>query len=438
MLLSSGKEVSESSLSVLTGRFEAINPIYASLTQLIREKVRNRQYFHLLPLTSQSFMFVLILRFSAVPGHITTAVSASAGASFPLYLLAAFLTLPKQFTIVYLGQAFGSFSTTNTIISWTTTVVTLLATGVAAVWIWYQMRLVMRRKSSLPTTVDEFIEANPTLAYIEATSRRPSAVPTLDIKPDPVQMQNGINDVDSVPAAVLARRPWLMDKDAKKPAARVPTRGWSVPHHMSEDEMRDWRRELDDEPNLPIDRVDEVDEEETDDEKPIFRPSFESANTPHSRFNHSVASTPPESMTPVHEAYPPSPIASTQPNSAHPLLGRGTAGFSPISSTDSSAILDAESSRRPRAISRAASNHVGRLSLDLGRVPATRWGGREVAEDADEYAYEHGSHRPQFSTRGESQYALLGRDRADTATSSTISGLSGISDAQQESGQRSV
>jgi uncharacterized membrane protein YdjX (TVP38/TMEM64 family) len=41
-------------------RFEKQNKLYWSLTQLIREK---------------SFMFVLVLRFSAVPGHITTAVS---------------------------------------------------------------------------------------------------------------------------------------------------------------------------------------------------------------------------------------------------------------------------------------------------------------------------------------------------------------------------
>ncbi|ORY32238.1 hypothetical protein BCR39DRAFT_464782, partial [Naematelia encephala] len=60
-------------------KFEKKNKLYASLTQTIREK---------------SFMFVLVLRFSAVPGHITTAVSASAGANFWQYLAAAFLTLP--------------------------------------------------------------------------------------------------------------------------------------------------------------------------------------------------------------------------------------------------------------------------------------------------------------------------------------------------------
>ena len=43
-------------------RFEKKNRLYWSLTQLIREK---------------SFTFVLILRFSAVPGHIVTAVSAA-------------------------------------------------------------------------------------------------------------------------------------------------------------------------------------------------------------------------------------------------------------------------------------------------------------------------------------------------------------------------
>lgn len=61
-------------------KFEKKNSLYSSLTQLIRER---------------TFMFVLILRFSAIPGHIVTAVSASAGANYWLYLVAAFLTLPS-------------------------------------------------------------------------------------------------------------------------------------------------------------------------------------------------------------------------------------------------------------------------------------------------------------------------------------------------------
>lgn len=60
-------------------RFEKKNKYYAALTQLIREK---------------SFLFVLVLRFSAIPGHVTTALSSSAGANFWSYCAAAILTLP--------------------------------------------------------------------------------------------------------------------------------------------------------------------------------------------------------------------------------------------------------------------------------------------------------------------------------------------------------
>jgi hypothetical protein len=62
--------------SLIPPRFQAKNRYYRALTQLIREK---------------SFLFVLVLRFSAVPGHITTALSASAGAHFFSYCMAAIL-----------------------------------------------------------------------------------------------------------------------------------------------------------------------------------------------------------------------------------------------------------------------------------------------------------------------------------------------------------
>ncbi|KAK4688329.1 hypothetical protein P7C73_g1782, partial [Tremellales sp. Uapishka_1] len=182
-------------------KFEKKNKLYGALTQLIREK---------------SFMFILVLRFSAVPGHITTAVSASAGANFWSYLAAAFLTLPKQLVIVYLGHAYGTKSRRNTIISTTTTCLTLLGTVVAAVYIYYQMRLVMRRQDKLRLSAEYL----PT--YDESTAQEP---PTIMIEKDQ--------------DALHARRPWLFSTPSYS-SSRTPSRTKSLPGPLDAQELREW------------------------------------------------------------------------------------------------------------------------------------------------------------------------------------------------------
>ena len=64
-----------------------------------------------------------LVRFSAMPGHITTAIQSCIGISIWLYgvgastrwssaadLSACFLTLPKQFSLVYIGKIFGDIT----------------------------------------------------------------------------------------------------------------------------------------------------------------------------------------------------------------------------------------------------------------------------------------------------------------------------------------
>ncbi|KAI0636339.1 snare associated Golgi protein-domain-containing protein [Trametes polyzona] len=51
------------------------------------------------------FLIALVIRYSAVPGHFTTAVFASCGMGLWTFLAAAVLSLPKQFVTVYLGAA---------------------------------------------------------------------------------------------------------------------------------------------------------------------------------------------------------------------------------------------------------------------------------------------------------------------------------------------
>ncbi|RDX41844.1 hypothetical protein OH76DRAFT_178828 [Lentinus brumalis] len=50
----------------------------------------------------------ILVRFSAIPSHITTAIFATAGMSVWTFLIAAFVALPKQLAAVYLGVAQNS------------------------------------------------------------------------------------------------------------------------------------------------------------------------------------------------------------------------------------------------------------------------------------------------------------------------------------------
>ncbi|KAI0346223.1 hypothetical protein BDW22DRAFT_1323747, partial [Trametopsis cervina] len=94
---------------------------YACLAKVVREG---------------GFKIALIARFSAIPGHFTTAVFSTCGMSIWTFSLAAVLSLPKQFLTVYLGVALessesGGTSTKDTIIRDVvigfTTVVTIAA-----------------------------------------------------------------------------------------------------------------------------------------------------------------------------------------------------------------------------------------------------------------------------------------------------------------------
>ncbi|BGP40758.1 hypothetical protein JCM10449v2_004723 [Rhodotorula kratochvilovae] len=50
---------------------------------------------------------IIIVRFSAVPGHVVTAIQSTVGMSIWVYSIAIIVSLPKQLCIVYLGYMFG-------------------------------------------------------------------------------------------------------------------------------------------------------------------------------------------------------------------------------------------------------------------------------------------------------------------------------------------
>lgn len=102
---------------------EKSNIQYACLSKLVREG---------------GFKIALIVRYSAVPGHFTTAIFAVCGMNIFVFIAAAILSMPKQFVTVYIGtlleeDANGTANTRNTILSYVVAGITTIVT-VAAMW----------------------------------------------------------------------------------------------------------------------------------------------------------------------------------------------------------------------------------------------------------------------------------------------------------------
>ncbi|KAG0693625.1 snare associated Golgi protein-domain-containing protein [Suillus ampliporus] len=117
-------------------KMEKGNIIYSSLGRVVREG---------------GFKVALIARYSAIPGHFTTAIFAVCGMNIFVFMLAAALSLPKQFITVYIGtlletSATSTTSSKNKIISDVVGVITVLVTIVA---MWYITRQVNRVKPQI-------------------------------------------------------------------------------------------------------------------------------------------------------------------------------------------------------------------------------------------------------------------------------------------------
>ncbi|EAQ91861.1 hypothetical protein CHGG_00096 [Chaetomium globosum CBS 148.51] len=116
---------------------------------LVRRKAEklertNLNYGALARLTRDgSFWIVLLIRFSAIPSHFSTAVFATCGVNFWAFAIATLLTLPKQIFLVYLGvllvQDHADNSAKNIVFA-----VAFVATLAMAVYIWWKMRKIKR------------------------------------------------------------------------------------------------------------------------------------------------------------------------------------------------------------------------------------------------------------------------------------------------------
>jgi hypothetical protein len=144
--------------------------------------------------------------FSALPGHITTAIQSTIGVGLGLYSIACFLTLPKQFAIVYLGWVYGQPTdptahgmSTNTKVSLIVFAVTTLATLIAAYVVWIKARRLR------PAILE--MEARRKLDNQEMGEVLPSELPSPSADrpgPSPVDEASLESARTAVPAGVVA------------------------------------------------------------------------------------------------------------------------------------------------------------------------------------------------------------------------------------------
>jgi hypothetical protein len=81
---------------------------------------------------------VLIIRFSIIPAHFSTAVFSTANVKFIYFVIATFLTLPKQIILVYFGVLLVQ-ETTNNKINVVIFGVNFITTTIAGVYIYKKM-----------------------------------------------------------------------------------------------------------------------------------------------------------------------------------------------------------------------------------------------------------------------------------------------------------
>ncbi|KAF3924517.1 hypothetical protein ABW21_db0202419 [Orbilia brochopaga] len=105
-----------------------------------KEELRNLNYACLATVTREGgIWFVFIARLSAIPSHLTTAVFSTCGISVWVFLIATFLSLPKQAIIVYVGVIVNdpkSGKTPSNVVLG----VTFLLTVFAAFYVYWKMR----------------------------------------------------------------------------------------------------------------------------------------------------------------------------------------------------------------------------------------------------------------------------------------------------------
>lgn len=202
----------------------------------------------------------------------------------------------------------------------------------------------------------------------------------------------------SATGALHSRRPWLQTANSSLSSKKV-SRARSLPGQLSPEQMREWN-EADIDPlatpglgprieEASVDKLDEAGR------LPNFSPEF------------LMSSTIPMGSIPRTSPSSPSRASLTLP----------TSYLDPESNSDSPA-----ADLYPPARTSWGDNTRGTVSLDIARPlrnsRSPGGSGREIADDADEYAHLRGARRPDYGRfRGESRAALLGRPTEDDLSS---------------------
>lgn len=85
------------------------------------------------------FLVVLIIRFSIIPSHFSTAVFSTCNVEFWHFAVATFLTLPKQIVIVYVGVLLAQQQSKNNTVNNVVLAITITITVVAGVYVYRKM-----------------------------------------------------------------------------------------------------------------------------------------------------------------------------------------------------------------------------------------------------------------------------------------------------------
>lgn len=84
---------------------------------------------------------MLVIRFSIIPSHFSTAVFSTCNVKFWHFVVATFLTLPKQIVIVYVGVLLAQQQEKNSTVNNIVLAITFLTTVVAGVYVYRKMRI---------------------------------------------------------------------------------------------------------------------------------------------------------------------------------------------------------------------------------------------------------------------------------------------------------
>ncbi|KAI0326157.1 hypothetical protein GY45DRAFT_1374182 [Cubamyces sp. BRFM 1775] len=160
-------------------------------------EAKSLQYALLAEVVRQGgFKIAVLVRLSAIPGHLTTAVFASCGMNVLAFLGAAILSLPKQLVTVYLGVSQNGESSRTKTVKTIVIVATVLLTSIAMHYIRAQQEkvketVVYRRRKARQAKLQMAAGLNPDpeLGPDAADHLRPAVIATKTIKLDGVALQ---------------------------------------------------------------------------------------------------------------------------------------------------------------------------------------------------------------------------------------------------------